>query len=1606
MPTQFQRKNKAIRRALLAAGALVCGIFLLEKPGGDEETASREKTARHRPPSYVSHDGRETLRLVMDRFVARSADGRDEIRKLRPPATAATLAQRLAGEDAPRGVFPLAYDERDEEDGLRLITREISAKLPREEAAAFARTHLLTISSFPDYAPGWVIFAAADPFEALEKIGAIRSDARAETAEILTGRRAKHMALPNDPLIANQWHLKASGAALPGSDMNVEGAWKYGGSDGVLGRGVKIAVIDSGIQSAHPDFAGNFDALLSRDFVNGNPGSEPLHLGEKHGTAVAGIAAARGNNGIGVSGVAPEATLVGARLITGNFTTDAQTAEALAYRTDVIAIKNNSWGYGGALYHIGPLLKDALENSAANGRGGKGTLFTFAGGNDAEKQDNSNYSELTNSIHTIAVGATDSLNRRAPYSEPGANLVVSAPSHGFTDGALGITTTDRTGSFGYNTGPSPGGDYHANFSGTSASTPAVSGAIALMLEKNPGLGWRDVQAILIRSARKIAPTAAGWATNAAGLHFHHDFGAGLVDATATVDLAATWTNLGPQTTAVSAQTGLSLSIPENSAAGREILFPLHGSNLAAEHVTLRLTIDHTARGDLEITLFSPSGTESRLAEVRSDAGPNYAAFTFSTVRKWGENSSGVWRLKIADRSSVTNTTGGTVRAAELSVFGVPAPPVNPPPIVSIASPAEGEIFSPGAGFTVVVNATDLDMNGQPAEVAAVELYENGSLVATAAQPPFAFPRNPADGFFTYTAKARDAERLESESHAVFVIVTNRSPVIHSAELGAEGQAFADAPLGVVSVDASDPESDPLTFTYRWESSDDEVSYTDAGVITAALPPHPSHSGKLWRCVITASDGNSSSAPFTTAAVNLLARPPAQALRAGDSYAYQSGLVLRDDNLEINRPALIHEFSQGPAGGDSEWIELLTLQEGGLSGWRLEDASGNGLDFAAGAWDGIPAGTLIVIYHGAHPKDPLLPAADPNPAGGSMVVSGADAARFAPSSVWPALDNSGESLFLKNGSGFPVHEVSYGNSLAASPNVGRVASGEAAYYAGRSDAGAGVASEWITTTAGAARAETFSLPETTALIPRAVFSNGLYIQDFNATPGPSGGSFPNGWSSFSENLSLSQTTNFDTLSPPGNVSNAGGVFNFGSRIGMLGGTGTGSGNLFDPGFFALSLENTRGLSGLQISYDVIKIIEQERSMRLTLEYTTGNPAFTSTVWTAVSGGSHLSGATAVGTVTTFNALTLPAVFDNRETPIHLRWYYRTESGTGGRDALAIDNIRIQPLAAQNLSLSLTLEPSVISETGGPNASLGTVSISQALGFPFTANLSSSDISEATVPASVVIPAGQLSATFPITAVDDLIADGAQQATITASAEGYGSAAQILTVMDGETGGVGVTPTLPNSPENAEFVARLREGRILAPATFDLAAGSTLPAGLSLHSATGLVSGMVSPAAAPGDYTVVIERRNTLGGLVSQTINIAVTDAPAGFAAWIAGFDVNDETPGGDPDRDLLPNLIEYALGSLPGVFDSPPPLIPGSDATSVWITYTKSIDAGDVSLIAEWSPSLEVDSWRPDGILNEIVSEDGGKTTIRSSVVIDPEKPARFLRLRAALIPAP
>ena len=1076
-PRTLWISSAAILGALVAVGLYVRSPQTVSKKIASPTVPTREKptafvpVAETRQQVFTVGDRGERLTVAMDEVCLKEAGGKATYAKLDPPATPATMTERLR-EFAPKAeAFPVAYPENEErsEAGRVVITRQLRVQLPPEEAARVAVANGLNITDRPEYAPDWVIMDAADPMAALAAVDSVRTSPAVTSADVLVARRryAKAVIMPNDTLVGQQWHLKNATTSPNITHANVENAWKFGETGGVRGAGIRIGIVDDGLQTNHPDLQPNIDTVNDRDW-NGDDNDPSPEDSDDHGTAVAGVAGAAGHNGIGVSGVAPSSTLVGLRLIGGFFgITDSDEAGAMNWRNDIIQVKNNSWGpsdVSNSLSAPEPLMASAFANAVTSGRGGKGTIFVWAAGNGKLKENNSNYDGYANSIYTIAVGATDSTGQSSYYSEPGSNVLICAPSNG-NGSALGIVTTDRTGSTEYDGGynyPGVSGElsdrnYTKTFGGTSSATPVVSGVVALMLEKNPNLGWRDVQEILIRSATPFRATDAGWKTNGAGIKFHHQFGAGLVNAAAAVDSAGTWTNLPPQTS-LSVSQNTSTTIPNNTSLGATRSFVFTSATHRVEQVTVKLTATHSARADLEITLTSPSGMVSQLATVSTSAQNSYTNWTFSSVQHWGESAAGTWTVKVADRSNTGNTTGGTLGNVTVTLFGAAN---NPPPVVAITSPADGEGFSIGSAVNVQVSATDLAYGGASGVVSNVELLLDGSVVASDATAPYEFTVNPGPGVHSLVARATDSEGSVNSSPAVSIIMANQPPVIAAASLSSSINHYADQALTFASINASDPENSPLTYSYQWQSSVDGVTYVNApGKPTATLSPLAANSDKMWRCVVTASDGAKSSAPYTTAAVNLLPRPQMVAA-TGDTYQYTSGLVLKGVEEIIGRQAIINEFSQGPDGYARDWVEILVLQAGSLAGMQLTESGGAKLTFNNAIWNSVPAGTLIVVHRdGASQKDTIIPAMDLTPADGVMIVPGSTT-YFTVEPNWIVLNSEGDSISLKSSAGTALHSLSFGTNGDFPLYVGDVPGGRSAYFAGGKDLNANSGTNWAT-----------------------------------------------------------------------------------------------------------------------------------------------------------------------------------------------------------------------------------------------------------------------------------------------------------------------------------------------------------------------------------------------------------------------------------------------------------------------------------------------------------------------------------------------------------------
>ena len=478
-----------------------------------------------------------------------------------------------------------------------------------------------------------------------------------------------------DPYYGCQWHLSNTGQfGGAAEDINVEDAWLV-----TLGTGANVAVVGGALHLDHPDLVDNL--VTARNFSYHDGFGNP----DEHSTRVAGLIAARDNDQ-GVRGVAPRASLYAIDL-RPEVATTAQKADAMVRELQHTTISSNSWGPLdlGVPHSPGEAWEAAIERGVSEGFGGKGISYVWAGGNGAELGDDSNLDGKANHYGVTAVCAVQTKDTRSFFSEKGANLWVCAPSGG--DELRNITTTDTVG-------------YTADFSGTSASTPMVSGVIALMRSVAPALTWRDVKLILAETARKNDSANSGWEQGALAYgstterySFNHEYGFGVVDAHAAVTLASQWSTRPPlpdlrEITGAS-MTG-PLAIPDRRGNGSPttVTSTLEVDNYVgfAEFVEINIDVDHESFRDLEIDLIAPSGNVSHLTYsgrgyliifgfLIPTSTPLDPSYRLGSARHLGENPAGEWTLRVTDWISGNL---GTINSWSVTVYGHGFTPGFPP----------------------------------------------------------------------------------------------------------------------------------------------------------------------------------------------------------------------------------------------------------------------------------------------------------------------------------------------------------------------------------------------------------------------------------------------------------------------------------------------------------------------------------------------------------------------------------------------------------------------------------------------------------------------------------------------------------------------------------------------------------------------------------------------------------------------------------------------------------------------------------------------------------------------------------------------------------------
>nr|XP_021409516.2 proprotein convertase subtilisin/kexin type 4 [Lonchura striata domestica] len=332
------------------------------------------------------------------------------------------------------------------------------------------------------------------------------------------------------------------------------------------------------------------------------------------------------------------------RMLDGSIT-DMVEAQALGLQPQYIHIYSASWGPeddGRTVDGPGVLAAAAFHRGVVQGRGGLGSIFIWASGNGGTNYDNCNCDGYTNSIYTVSVGSVLADGQRPRYSESCPAILTTTYSSRATS-EVQIVTTDL---------------HHRctdKHTGTSASAPLAAGMVALALEANPALSWRDLQHLIIRASRPAHLQAEDWAENGAGRRVSHYYGYGLLDAGLLVQAASTWTGTRPQqkcsvqAVQVPRDIGSRLTISTDASSCSKSIRSL-------EHVQVQLSLSYSRRGDLVVALSSPMGTTSTLVTVRpyDTSQDGYKDWTFMSTHFWDENPKGIWTLQLENRGDAQN----------------------------------------------------------------------------------------------------------------------------------------------------------------------------------------------------------------------------------------------------------------------------------------------------------------------------------------------------------------------------------------------------------------------------------------------------------------------------------------------------------------------------------------------------------------------------------------------------------------------------------------------------------------------------------------------------------------------------------------------------------------------------------------------------------------------------------------------------------------------------------------------------------------------------------------------------------------------------------------
>jgi subtilisin-like proprotein convertase family protein len=428
-----------------------------------------------------------------------------------------------------------------------------------------------------------------------------------------------------------------------------------------------MCVIDDGVNFAHADLAGNYNAGLSYDYINNDNDPSPvMRSTNNHGTPVASTCCGVNNRAVANNGAtaigdecgvgaAPQATLAAVRDL--NVNSDVEVAQVVTHRLDDVHVYILTAGPtddGRTAQAIGTMAQTAFLRGVSEGRKRLGAIYMYSAGNGGQQGDDCNFDGFVSFRATVAVGAITSMGEPTYYSEECSALHVVTPSTGHNNmisgGISGMYVAAYQGCFD-------------RFGGTSGAAPLAAGIVALWLSAVPTLNWLDVQGVLAYSSsrrRTAVARTASWVGNGAGLYYSHWFGFGVIDAQRGLAVARAWQSYS--LSSLGTTDSGTLTVNRNFTFGQLGQASWNSgapSNKRAKAIEVYVTLRHQRRGDLRLFLTSPFGTYCQLARARPrDAARDFNNYRFTCNAMWDENPAGMWQLRVEDTK--VNTPGTLV----------------------------------------------------------------------------------------------------------------------------------------------------------------------------------------------------------------------------------------------------------------------------------------------------------------------------------------------------------------------------------------------------------------------------------------------------------------------------------------------------------------------------------------------------------------------------------------------------------------------------------------------------------------------------------------------------------------------------------------------------------------------------------------------------------------------------------------------------------------------------------------------------------------------------------------------------------------------------------